>query len=258
MIDIYQHQFSPLHVINTRVKSIFTLVFILCISLSPSGSWPAYILFLTLIASGILLSHLNIKKLLLRSLISVPFVLAAFPLLFSGLEPHQHFMIMDHFNLTISQPGSIRFVSIAIKSWLSLMAVILLSSSTRFEDLLSAFRQLGLPKLLVAILSLMWRYLSLMVDEAMSLAKARDSRSAGKSGRGTLAWRAGVTGKMVGNLLLRSLERSERVYAAMSSRGYTGEPCFQTSSRLTKRDYFILSIGILLCLAILAIAFLSH
>lgn len=211
-----------------------------------------------MIAAGILLSRLSVQQLLLRSLLSLPFVLAAFPLLFTGPEPREQVMLFDHTSLTISQPGVIRFISIAIKSWLSIIAAILLSSTTRFEELLSAFRKLGLPKLLVAILSLMWRYLSLMVDEARSLARARDSRSAGQSTRGTLVWRAGVTGKMVGNLLLRSLERSERVYAAMSSRGYTGEPLNRIPGRLTKKDLWILVWGILFCLLILALAFFSH
>lgn len=258
MIELYQPQTSLLHQENARVKTVITLVFILCISLSPNGSWPSYILFMTVLAVGIILSRLSVKRLLLRSMISLPFVLAAFPLLFIGPEPRHQVTLGDHLALYISQPGTIRFVSIAIKSWLSLMAAILLSSTTRFEELLAAFRQLGLPKLLVAILSLMWRYLSLMVDEARSLARGRDSRSAGKANKGTLVWRAGVTGKMVGNLLLRSLERSERVYSAMSARGYSGEPLVRTSSSLTKREYGLLVAGILLCLVILAIAFLSY
>lgn len=258
MIEIYQHQVSLLHQVNARVKAIITLVFILCVSLSPSGAWLAYILFLTMLVSALTISRLSIRRLLLRSLISLPFVLAAFPLLFTGPEPRHQIMIGEQISLFYSQPGLIRFVSIAIKSWLSLMAAILLSSTTRFEDLLSAFRQLGFPRLLVAILSLMWRYLSLMIDETRSLARARDSRSAGKSGRGSLFWRAGVTGKMVGNLLLRSLERSERVYAAMASRGYSGEPLYQVQDRMNKREYCILAAGILLCLTILTIAFLSH
>lgn len=204
------------------------------------------------------MSRLSVKKLLMRSLISLPFVFAAFPLLFTAPEPRQLVVITENFKLIISQPGLIRFVSIAIKSWMSLMAAILLTSTTRFEDMLSAFRQIGLPKLLVAILSLMWRYLSLMVDEVRSLARARDSRSAGHSGKGTLVWRAMVTGKMVGNLLLRSLDRSDRVYAAMSARGYSGEPLFRAENPLTKRDYWVLAAGILLCLAILAFAVLSY
>jgi len=258
LLEIYQHQISPLHLLNTRVKTIFTLVFILCVSLSPSGTWPAYILFLTLILSGVTLSRLSIKLLLIRSLISLPFVLAALPLLFTGPEPHRQLIINDQTMMLISQPGFERFISIAIKSWLSILAAILLSSTTRFEELLSAFRKLGLPILLVAILSLMWRYLSLMVDEAQSLSRARDSRSAGQSNKGTLAWRAAVTGKMVGNLLLRSLERSERVYAAMAARGYSGEPLFRTSNSMSRNDYWILAFGIIICLMILVFAKLSH
>lgn len=258
LIEIYQHQVSSVHQVDTRVKSLFTLVFILCVSLSPSGTWPAYILFLTVLSAEIILSRLSIRRLLLRSLISLPFVLAAFPMLFTGPEPRHQIIISDQISLFISHPGFIRFVSITIKSWLSLMAAILLSSTTRFEELLSAFRRLGLPKMLVSIFTLMWRYLSLMVDEARSLARARDSRSAGRSNSGTLIWRAGVTGKMVGNLLLKSLERSERVYAAMAARGYRGEPLYQISTPLTKRECWILVLGNALCLMILAIAIFSY
>jgi cobalt/nickel transport system permease protein len=258
LIEIYQHQKSYIHLLNTRVKTLFTLVFILCVSLSPTGTWPAYLLFLTVILAGIILSRLSFKLLLIRSLISLPFVLAAFPILFTAPEPHWQLSINEKIKILISQPGFERFISIAIKSWMSLLAAILLSSSTHFEELLSALRKLGLPKPIVSILSLMWRYLSLMIDEGRSLARARDSRSAGKSNVRTIGWRAGVTGKMVGNLLLRSLERSERVYAAMAARGYTGDPLYRTSKSFTKGDYWILTCGVMLCLLILAFAILSQ
>lgn len=35
-------------------------------------------------------------------------------------------------------------------------------------------------------------------------------------------WRARVTGNMVGQLFLRSYERSDRIYNAMLARGYRG------------------------------------
>ena len=49
-------------------------------------------------------------------------------------------------------------------------------------------------------------------------AEAPDGRSGG-----SIAWRARVTGSMVGSLFLRSYERSERIYAAMQARGFEGE-----------------------------------
>ena len=38
-----------------------------------------------------------------------------------------------------------------------------------------------------------------------------------------MIWRAKVTGNMAGQLFLRSYERSDRIYNAMLSRGYTGQ-----------------------------------
>jgi cobalt/nickel transport system permease protein len=65
-----------------------------------------------------------------------------------------------------------------------------------------------------------------LVDEAERLLRARESRAAALPGRragGSIAWRAGVLGSMVGTLFLRAYERSERIHAAMLSRGYSGE-----------------------------------
>ncbi|MBP7092198.1 MAG: hypothetical protein KBA59_04810, partial [Anaerolineaceae bacterium] len=57
---------------------------------------------------------------------------------------------------------------------------------------------------------------------------------------------ARVTGGMAGNLFLRSIERSDRVYAAMLSRGYTGQPAAQKTTRLQKKDLLVLAAGVIL------------
>jgi cobalt/nickel transport system permease protein len=110
---------------------------------------------------------------------------------------------------------------------LSVQAAILLSATTSFPDLLVAMRAVHIPRLLVAILAMMWRYLFVLSDEALRLMRARESRSAsdGLNGRpgGSLAWRGKVTGGMAGSLFVRSLERGERIHAAMNARGYNGE-----------------------------------
>ncbi len=121
-----------------------------------------------------------------------------------------------------------RFISIALKSWFSVQMAIVLASSTPFPDLLAAMRAVHVPKLLVAVIGLMWRYLFVLADEAMRLMRARDARSGHpvdtpyRTG-GSLAWRAHVTGGMAGNLFMRSFDRGERIYAAMAARGYDGE-----------------------------------
>ena len=64
-----------------------------------------------------------------------------------------------------------------------------------------------------------------------------DRRSAAVGARrpgGSIRWRAGVTGAMVGSLFLRSYERSERIYAAMQARGFDGELRYLAGPPLTR------------------------
>jgi cobalt/nickel transport system permease protein len=61
-----------------------------------------------------------------------------------------------------------------------------------------------------------------------------------------LWWRGRVTGNVAGSLFLRSIERSDRVYAAMLSRGYNGQLPAGETTALSGKDWRILSLGILL------------
>jgi cobalt/nickel transport system permease protein len=89
-----------------------------------------------------------------------------------------------------------------------------------------ALRHLRLPTLLVAIVSFMYRYISVLSEETFRLLRAREARSAGQDGAragGSIAWRARVAGNIAGQQFLRSYERSDRIYSAMQARGFQGE-----------------------------------
>lgn len=239
MQEPYRPYNSFVHRLDARVKVIFTLAFIISLSLTPPRAWPAFILFLALILSAALLSHLGLKYTLLRAFIAVPFFLAALPLVFTGVGPKTDLAILG---LTIQyNPGGLgRFASIAMKTWISVQAAIILAAATRFSDLLVALKQLKVPQIFVAVIGLMWRYLFVIGDEATRLMRARASRSAfspeAYRAGGRLLWRARVTGGMAGSLFLRSLERSDRVYAAMLTRGYNGELPQSENYALSQKD----------------------
>ena len=115
---------------------------------------------------------------------------------------------------------------------------------------------LRLPRLLVAVIGLMWRYLFVLVDEVMRLARAREARSgavdtAANRAGGTVAWRARVTGGMAGNLFLRSFDRAERIYAAMAARGYDGEVRGLPRAAVSRGAWFVLAAGLALYLALI-------
>jgi cobalt/nickel transport system permease protein len=169
---------------------------------------------------------MEIKKIILRSFLVLPFILAAFPLIFTiPGEPLLSFQFKN-LNLNVSYTGLSRFAFILLKSWLSILISVILVMSTPFSEILKSLRWLRIPGLIVAVIGLMWRYLFVIVDEAKRLLIARSSRSGSVSGRkngGKMIWRAKVSGGLAGNLFLRSIDRSDRVYNAMVSRGYDGD-----------------------------------
>lgn len=227
-LDPYRQGTSLLHRADARLKLLMAIGFILSAALLPDGSWPALIMLLSLVISLAQLSQVGLMRILRRSLLALPFLLAALPVLFS-----RHGQALAQFSLfglpvSISQPGLERFLTVVLKSWVSLLAAALLAAVTPFPQMLAAMRAMRAPRLLVAVIGLMWRYVFTMAGTAAQLLRARDSRSAaslqeGLRSGGKLTWRARVTGGMAGSLLLRSVERSERVYAAMLARGYDGE-----------------------------------
>lgn len=228
ILDPYIDRPSLIHVLDPRIKLILTIAYILTCALLPSGAWPAYLILFALIFSAVILSNLGVGFVLKRALLALPFVLAALPILFTQPGPVAWRIPLGFTTLVVTQPGLERFLSITFKSWVSVQAAILLASTMPFPDLLLAMRAVKFPRLLVAIIGLMWRYLFVLADETLRLIRARASRSAetadvGRRTGGSIAWRARVTGGMVGNLFLRSFDRSDRIYLAMISRGYDGE-----------------------------------
>jgi len=260
-LDPYRPAFSPVHRLDARVKLVLTLAFILTCALTPDGAWPVYLLLMALALAAALLSELGIGFVLRRAALALPFVLAALPLVFTAPGERLFSIPLGTWSVGISGPGLVRFISIALKSWISVQAAILLASSTPFPDLLVAMRAVRLPKLLVAIFGLMWRYLFVLVDEVLRLRRARAARS-GASERpglktgGSLVWRARVTGGMAGNLFIRALERSDRIYMAMVSRGYDGEVRTLPLPRLGPPQWITLAGGLAVLFFLLLFAVL--
>jgi len=255
-LDPYIQADSLVHRLDARPKLVLAIAFILTTALTPNGAWAVFILLLALILAVELLSEIGVVYVLKRSMLAIPFVLAAFPLIFTVDGPALFSFNLGAWELTASQPGLERFVSIALKSWISVQAAIVLASTTPFPDLLVAMRAVKVPRLLVSIFALMWRYLFVLADETLRLMRARAARSGhsdspGLKPGGSLAWRAQVTGGMAGSLFVRAIERSDRIYMAMVSRGYDGEVRAAPSPRLGATNWIILACGLAVLLLLL-------
>jgi len=224
--DRYHHGHSLIHELDPRIKVVVTIAFIVSNALLPDGAWIAFTLAWGFILLANALSGLGIGFTFRRSFIALPFALAAITVLFSiPGDPVSsfHFLMWD---FTITDAGLLRFVSIVIRSWLSVQLAILLVATTEFPKIVHALNHLRVPTIITVIISFLYRYLFVLADEVLRLLRARQARSAaaaGKSPGGSVSWRARIAGHMAGQLFLRSYERSDRIYNAMLSRGYKGE-----------------------------------
>lgn len=223
LIDVYQPRPTLIHRLDPRVKLLGAVLIILTAVLLPDDAWPSFVVLLMVLVALSLSSGLGWSFAIRRAFIALPFVLAALPLPF--LTPGPVVWTVPGLGWTMTAPGLIRFVAILLRTWLAVQAGVLLSATTSAADLLWGLQALGMPKLLVAVVGFMLRYLFILADEALRMLRARTARSPKLAGirRPGLLWQGRVAGMMVGSFFLRSLERSERVYAAMASRGYAGD-----------------------------------
>lgn len=259
LLDRYIAGTSVIHALDARVKLVLTVALIVCAALLPVGAWLALTALTALVWAAIITSGVGLSTILKRSLLALPFLLVVVTVIFS-LPGRPIFRLpLGFVTLTATDAGLLRFVTIVWKSWISMQAALLLTATTHFLDVLRALQALHMPKIIVALMSFMYRYLFILVEEAQRLLRARDCRSAALEGAGggSVLWRAQVTGRLVGTLFLRSFERSERIYVAMLSRGYTGELRSLRAQALDRRDLYAgLGVGAIL-LIITAQAFVG-
>lgn len=235
-LDRYREGTSLIHRLDPRLKLVGTLAFIFVVTNIPARSWPAFLLMTGLALALMRMAEVPLVEALKRSSIALPFagvVALSVPFTRAGTVLWQ--ARLGSWTLSVTDAGLALFLSVVVKAWLAVLISGLLVATTPFPKLLKAMRALHVPAALVSTISFMYRYLFVLVDEAMRMQTARDARSVGP-GR-TVWWRAKVLGGMIGSLFIRSYERSERIYAAMLSRGFAGEIRSLDQMTWQKRDW---------------------
>jgi cobalt/nickel transport system permease protein len=223
LTDQYRPRDTFLQRLDSRVKLVAALAFILSAGVMPVGAWSGFGALLVLAVAGSWASGLGPGFALRRSYIALPFALVALPLLFT--VPGEPAFRLPGLGWVVAAEGVDRFLSLLLRSWIAVQGAVLLTATTPFRDLLWALGELRLPPVLVTTIGFMARYVFVLADETARMLRARAARSAYLPGRSrpSVAWQGRVAGHMAGSLFLRALERSERVHAAMVARGYRGQ-----------------------------------
>lgn len=138
--------------------------------------------------------------------------------------------------------GTLSFVSILLKTYLCVMAALILVATTPMRQLTSAMRTLRVPRIFITVFEMTYRYLGTLIEEAGALRTAYLLRSAQQKGV-----EARHMGSFIGSLLIRSFDRAERVYDAMKCRGYALQHAYAQKQGLDRRDMIFLLLIVLGC-----------
>jgi len=126
---------------------------------------------------------------------------------------------------------------LVLRSEASLTCWMLLILTTPFNLVLRALQALSVPTVFIAILSMTFRYIFLLVQTAQDMLLSRRSRIVGRM---TGADHRRMLSSTAGVLLGKSMQMSDDVYHAMASRGFRGEIRVMQNFEMATRDWSLL------------------
>jgi cobalt/nickel transport system permease protein len=212
-LDILAGGDTPIHRIDPRAKLIITIFFIVTVVSSGKYEVSSLLPFFFFPAVMVSLGGLPVRYIAAKILFLSPFIL--FVAIFNPVFDTTPFM---HFGQFAVSGGWISFFSIIIRFVLTVGAAFILVATTGFSEVCMASEKLGLPKVFAVQMLFLYRYIFVLGEEATRVSRARELRSFGKRGK-----EPRVFASIVGNLLLRTWDRAQRIHTAMLCRGFRGE-----------------------------------
>jgi cobalt/nickel transport system permease protein len=138
--------------------------------------------------------------------------------------------------------GVVSLFTILFRTYLCVMAVLLLVSVTPLAQITNSMHRFRTPSIFIVMFEMTYRYIGVLFEEAYSMFTAYSLRSAGIKG---IAMKD--MGSFTGQLLLRSFDRSDRIYNAMKCRGYALSALPQQRRKLKGQDFIFCFVTCLLC-----------
>ena len=245
--------------VDPRARLVAALVFLISVSLA--RSIPALVGHAAIPLVAIVLSRIRAKELLgagfllaliFSSLIAAPAtlnVLGGGQVVLPLLSREQEWRLGPYVLpgvIGLSREGLLTAATFLLRVLSSVAAVLWLTLSTRWVDLLRGLRSLRLPPLFLQVTGMTVRYLHAFHRQSEEIHLGKKSRSVCKA---PMAAEQAWVGSRIANAWDRGLHLMEEVSDAMTARGFRGEARFPSGSRFRARDWGFLAVVILLCAA---------
>jgi cobalt/nickel transport system permease protein len=222
--------------------------------------WGTYLVILILAA----LSKVPTRFLVQRVWLVIPLFtgIMVLPALFNWVRPGDPLWIIWTFSaplhlgpihfpreLSITRQGFWGALLLISRVGISVTLAVLLTLTTRWNNLLRALRTFFVPKIFIVTLEMTYRYIFVLITLLEDMFLARKARDSGHSSG---AEQRRFVGSSIAHLFGKSLKMSEDVYISMIARGYTGEIYTLQRFQLRWMDVFSLGVSLLLSLSLYA------
>jgi cobalt/nickel transport system permease protein len=232
--DHHSHGVSIIHRLDARIKMVIFILF---------GSYALGVAHLLTLRT--LIPFAGLCLLLLLTRVSPVHIVTKFlriiwiVILMTLLLPFQPSdeVLFNLYGLKIYKSGLHLQFTILVRSSILLLALILINLSTPFTKQLSALRWFRIPVALINLLSYVYRFIFIFIDEIERLLICWQSRYIILS----VKKRFYYLSNLIGALFIRAIERSEHIYIAMKSRGYSGRIFVVESPNIRIFDILFLS-----------------
>lgn len=250
-IERQTYKQTPIHNLDGRTKlAISIIIIIYSVWLSPLefsnlyklGTLELYLIILMVLA------RLNPVYVLLRLLVTLPFgtsIIVLQPFVrHSFLDQATYYPVDLPFGLAVTYEGLLFGGLLFAKFLVCVSAIILLSSTTRMNEMVAAARRLGIPAEFTLLLTMMVRYLFLFWIFLKRIRTAQKVRLFHIWNRKVpRKWILRQIAYTISSLFIRSYEQGERTYISMLCRGYKGNSVYLRKEKLRIQDYTFVTIA---------------
>lgn len=186
------------------------------------------------------MADISLKEALKRISIALPFLFFMGVLnLFFDKE-----VVLIINKITITK-GSVSMINLILKGTLTLLASYLLIATTTIEKICYAMYKLHIPHIFIVEIMFIYRYITVLLKEISKITDAYSLRAPKQKGINYKAW-----GPLVGQLLIRSMDKASNIYESMCLRGYSGKFYCYNDIKYNKKDFMYMIIWILILIVI--------
>ena len=202
---------TPVHRLDARAQALTTLAFIIAVMSFPSQAIAPLTPFLLYPVLLMAFGRIPWRVITRKVLLAAPFAVCIG--LFNPVLNREPALLLGPIALSA---GWVSLISLLLRFVLTASVALVLVACTGMNRLGAALAGLGVPRIFVVQLLFLYRYLFAISDQAVKMARGVELRAGGR------ALRFRTYAALTAHLLVRSLDRADRVHRATVARGFDG------------------------------------